>query len=114
MLGRCAAIVVGLSAGIFSPLTRPVGGQPPPRRAPVSPDSVRHVADSLRALEQAWGRDRAFEAGWQPITGIGAAVNLRAPWNTILRADFGKSFLPDRYNRVGSTTLQIMFLKPLG
>ena len=31
--------------------------------------------------------------GWEPITGIGAAVNLRAPWNTILRVDAGKSFL---------------------
>ena len=64
-------------------------------------------------LEQAWGRDRAFDGQWQPITGIGAAVNLRAPWNTILRADVGKSFLPDRYSGVGSATLQIMFLKPL-
>jgi hypothetical protein len=64
-------------------------------------------------LEQAWGRDRAFDDRWQPITGIGAAVNLRAPWNTILRADVGKSFLPDRYSGVGSATLQIMVLKPL-
>jgi len=64
-------------------------------------------------LEQAWGRDRAFDDQWQPITGIGAAVNLKAPWNTILRADLGKSFLPDRYSGVGSATLQIMLLKPL-
>jgi hypothetical protein len=64
-------------------------------------------------LEQAWGRDRAFDDRWQPITGIGAALNFRAPWNTILRADVGKSFLPDRYSGVGSATLQIMVLKPL-
>ncbi|MGH9374364.1 MAG: hypothetical protein ACRD15_22840, partial [Vicinamibacterales bacterium] len=64
-------------------------------------------------LEQAWGLDRAFDDLWQPITGIGAAVNFRAPWNTILRADFGKSFLTDRYSGVGSATLQIMVLKPL-
>jgi hypothetical protein len=64
-------------------------------------------------LEQAWGRDRALDRAWQPITGIGAAVNLRAPWSTILRVDVGKSFLPDRYNGVGSATLQVMFLKPL-
>jgi hypothetical protein len=64
-------------------------------------------------LEQAWGRDRAFDDLWQPITGIGAAVNLRAPWNTILRADIGRSLLPDRYQGIGSTTLQVMFLKPL-
>jgi len=64
-------------------------------------------------LEQAWGGDRPFEPQWQPLTGIGAAVNFRAPWNTILRADFGKSFLPDKYRGVGSATLQIMVLKPL-
>jgi hypothetical protein len=64
-------------------------------------------------LEQAWGRDRAFDGRWQPITGIGAALNFRAPWNTILRADVGKSFLPDRYRGIGSATLQIMVLKPL-
>ncbi len=64
-------------------------------------------------LERAWGRDRTFDKTWQPITGLGAAVNLRAPWNTMLRADFGKSFLPDRYSGVGSATLQVMILKPL-
>ena len=64
-------------------------------------------------LEQAWGRDRAFDAAWQPITGLGVAVNFRAPWNTILRVDVGKSLLPARYRDVGSTTLQILLLKPL-
>lgn len=64
-------------------------------------------------LERAWGRDRTFDDTWQPITGLGAAVNLRAPWNTMLRADVGKSFLPDRYRGVGSATLQVMILKPL-
>jgi hypothetical protein len=64
-------------------------------------------------LEQAWGRDRALDPAWQPITGIGAAVNLRAPWNTILRVDAGKSFLPERYQGIGSATLQILLLKPL-
>jgi len=64
-------------------------------------------------LERAWGRDRTFDNTWQPLTGIGAAVNLRAPKNTILRADFGKSFLPDRYRGIGSATLQVMILKPL-
>ncbi|MEO7790176.1 MAG: hypothetical protein ABIX28_11455 [Vicinamibacterales bacterium] len=64
-------------------------------------------------LERAWGRDRAFDATWQPITGLGAAISLRAPKNTILRADFGKSFLPDRYRGIGSATLQVMILKPL-
>jgi hypothetical protein len=64
-------------------------------------------------LEQAWGRDKALDPVWQPITGIGAAVNLRAPWGTILRVDAGKSFLPDRYEGIGSATLQVMLLKPL-
>lgn len=64
-------------------------------------------------LEQAWGRDRALDPAWQPITGIGAAANLRAPWGTLLRVDVGKSFLPERFKNVGSATLQVMFLKPL-
>ena len=55
-------------------------------------------------LEQAWGRDRRGRAAGSRITGLGAAFNLRAPWNTILRADFGKSFLPDALprHRVGA------------
>ena len=64
-------------------------------------------------IERAWGRDRQFTDLWQPITGIGTAVNFRAPWNTILRADFGKSFMPERYRGMGSATLQLMLLKPL-
>jgi hypothetical protein len=62
VLGRHAAIVVGLSAGIFPPLTRPVGGQPPPRRAPVSADTVRHVADLFfRAVaDERWEVAAAF------------------------------------------------------
>jgi hypothetical protein len=64
-------------------------------------------------LDQAWGRDEPGRGLWDPISGFGIAVNVRAPWNTILRADFGKSLLPARYGPLGSTTLQIMFLKPL-
>jgi hypothetical protein len=64
-------------------------------------------------LEQASGRDRDLSSEWQPITGLGVAVNLRAPWNTILRADFGKSLLPDGYRGIGSTVLQILLLKPM-
>ena len=45
-------------------------------------------------LDQAWGRDEPGTATWQPLTGFGVAVNVRAPWNTILRADVGKSLLP--------------------
>jgi hypothetical protein len=64
-------------------------------------------------IEQAWGRDRSVDAGWQPISGFGLAVNTRAPKNTILRADFGRSILPARYQNVGSYTLQVLVLKPL-
>jgi len=64
-------------------------------------------------VEQAWGRDRDVAPAWRPLTGLGAAVNVRVPWNMILRADVGKSLLPSGYRDVGSTTIQIMFLKPL-
>jgi hypothetical protein len=64
-------------------------------------------------LDQAWGRDEPGRGAWQPLSGFGVAVNLRAPFNTIFRADLGKSLLPARYGSLGSTTLQIMFLKPL-
>jgi hypothetical protein len=64
--------------------------------------------------EQAWGQDLTLDRSWQPLTGLGFAVNLRAPWNTILRADVGKSLLPDRYEAAGSTVFQVMLLKPLG
>ena len=64
-------------------------------------------------LEHARGRDRSIDARWQAVTGLGAAVNVRAPFNTILRADVGRSFLPGRYSGVGSTVVQILVLKPL-
>ncbi len=64
-------------------------------------------------VEQARGRDRTIDTRWRDLTGLGAAVNFRAPWNTILRADVGKSFLPSVYQGVGSTVFQIMVLKPL-
>jgi hypothetical protein len=64
-------------------------------------------------LDQAWGRDEPGRGGWQPLSGFGVAVNVRAPFNTIFRADLGKSLLPARYGSLGSTTLQILFLKPL-
>ena len=64
-------------------------------------------------LEQAWGRDRDVANAWRPLTGVGAAANLRVRWNMILRAEGGKSFLPSGYRDVGSTTFQILLLKPL-
>jgi hypothetical protein len=64
-------------------------------------------------LEHAWGREDAAARDWQSVPGIGAAFNFRAPWNTILRTDIGKSLLPDRYRGLGSTTLQVLLLKPM-
>jgi hypothetical protein len=64
-------------------------------------------------LEHAWGRDSEPASGWQRIPGVGTAVNFRTPWSTILRAEFGRSVLPSRYQGLGSTTLQILLLKPL-
>jgi hypothetical protein len=64
-------------------------------------------------VDQAWGRETPRRGVWDPMSGFGIAVNLRAPWNTILRADFGKSILPAQYKQLGSTTLQILLLKPL-
>jgi hypothetical protein len=61
--------------------------------------------------EQAWGRDHG--GTWEPVSGFGTAVSFRAPKSTILRADFGKSLLPPRFESVGSYTLQVMLLKPL-
>ena len=64
-------------------------------------------------LDQAWGRDESLGAAWRPLTGAGIALNVRAPWSTILRADIGKSFLPPDYRGRGSLTAQVMLLKPL-
>jgi hypothetical protein len=72
-------------------------------------------------LEHAMGRDgtdaRPGGAGavdpWERITGIGAAMNVRGPWRTMLRIDAGKSFLPERYRSTGSTVVQVLMLKPL-
>jgi hypothetical protein len=65
-------------------------------------------------LERASGRDRAVGREWQSLTGTGIALNVRAPFGTILRADIGHSLLPSRYRGIGSAVVQIMFLKPLG
>ena len=64
-------------------------------------------------LDQGWGRDRSRTQQWQPLTGLGIAFNMRAPWSTILRVDVGKSFLPEEYQGQGSATAQIMLMKPL-
>jgi hypothetical protein len=63
-------------------------------------------------LDYAWGRDGRQDP-WNQLPGIGGAFNLPGPWNTIVRADVGKSWLPDRYGSLGSTVVQVMLLKPL-
>jgi hypothetical protein len=63
-------------------------------------------------LEHGWGRDARGES-WQRIPGVGGAFNLPGPWNTIVRADVGRAWLPDRYSTLGSTVVQVMLLKPL-
>jgi hypothetical protein len=71
-------------------------------------------------VDRAWGRVRgnaAFaitDVPWEPLTGVGVAFNVRIPGRTaILRGEVGKSFLPSRYRGLGSTTVQVMLLKPL-
>ena len=64
-------------------------------------------------LDHARGRNPQSGDSWVPVTGIGLGLNLRAPRNTILRADLGKSFLPDAYRGAGSVVLQVLLLKPL-
>jgi hypothetical protein len=64
-------------------------------------------------VDHAWGREEGGQGDWQRIPGVGVALNMPAPWGTILRTDFGKSWLPARYDSLGSMSLQIMLLKPM-
>jgi hypothetical protein len=64
-------------------------------------------------VDHARGRDPNNRTVWQPITGTGAAITLKAPWNTIFTADVGKSFMPDLYRGTGSVVMQFLILKPL-
>jgi len=71
-------------------------------------------------VDRAWGRIRArrvpgaVDVPWEPLTGIGVAFNVRIPGHiAFLRGEVGHSFLPRRYDGLGSTTFQVMVLKPL-
>lgn len=71
-------------------------------------------------VDRAWGRVRAqgvpglAEVPWEPLTGVGVAFNVRIPGRVaFLRGEVGHSFLPRRYDGLGSTTVQVMLLKPL-
>ena len=64
-------------------------------------------------VDHASGRDPQGDGVWRPVTGLGVRLNLRAPHNTILQVDVGKSILPEVYRGAGSTVVQILLLKPL-
>ena len=82
-----------------------------------------NVLDQYRTdlfVDRAWGRVRAdgvpglVDVPWEPLTGVGIAFNVRIPGRTaFLRGEVGHSFLPGRYDGLGSTTFQVMLLKPL-
>lgn len=64
-------------------------------------------------LDQAWGRDRRSLSSWESVSGVGVGFTMRGPWNTLLRGDVGKSFLPREYREPGSIVVQFQILKPL-
>jgi hypothetical protein len=64
-------------------------------------------------FDQAVGRDPRLASEWQALTGIGIGGNIRGPYNTLLRGDVGKSFLPSQYRQPGSLVVQLQILKPL-
>jgi hypothetical protein len=49
---------------------------------------------------------------WDSVTGTGVALTLKTPWNTMLTADVGHSWLPGIYRSAGSSVLQFLVLKP--
>ncbi len=64
-------------------------------------------------IDHASGHDPSVGNTWQQVTGTGVRGSLKAPFNTILQVDFGKSFLPEAYRGAGSTVVQVLLLKPL-
>lgn len=65
------------------------------------------------SVDQAWGRDSRRLSNWQSVTGLGLAFTMRGPLNTLVRGDFGKSFLPTQYRKPGAFVFQLQILKPL-
>jgi hypothetical protein len=65
------------------------------------------------SFDQAFGRDERPGSPWQSVTGLGVGFNVRGPWGTLLRGDFGKSFLPPEFRKPGSVVVQFQVLKPL-
>ena len=63
-------------------------------------------------LDYARGRVPDRRDTWESVTGTGVALTLKTPWNTMLTADVGRSWLPGIYQTAGSTVLQFLVLKP--
>ena len=63
-------------------------------------------------VDYARGRHPDRPGSWESVTGTGVALTLKTPWNTMLTADVGRSWLPAVYRSAGSTVLQFLVLKP--
>jgi hypothetical protein len=63
-------------------------------------------------VDHAQGRELERRDNWESVTGTGVALTLKTPWNTMLTADVGRSWLPGIYQSAGSTVLQFLVLKP--
>jgi hypothetical protein len=63
--------------------------------------------------DQAWGDDP--DQGLERIrfSGLGIGLNVRGPWQTIVRMEVGKALLPDALSGAGSVVAQFLVLKPL-
>jgi hypothetical protein len=64
-------------------------------------------------FDQAYGRNPSVDSRFRAVTGLGLGFNVRGPWGTLLRGDFGKSVLPPEYRKPGSVVFQFQVLKPL-
>jgi hypothetical protein len=64
-------------------------------------------------LDEAYGTLFGDDTRRRSLTGTGVAVNFKAPWNTMVKVDVGKSFLPAPLSAAGSVVLQVLVLKPL-
>jgi hypothetical protein len=64
-------------------------------------------------VDQGFGKDPTVGGNFSSVTGVGFGLSLRGPWDTLIRTDFGKSFLPGVYRGAGSIVAQILVLKPI-
>ena len=95
-------------AGVRRPLQRPGDGARlllAEHLRAVSARPLSRAGVGARPLRSTAAGSRSPGSAWRSTS--------RAPKNTMLRADFGRSLLPERYRTVGSYNLQILVLKPL-